>query len=364
MKEERKWRDEMDAAFGETPEAFHRRIEQTLRSLQAEQKEEPVVKRKVNGGIALLVALLMISAIGVAAKFTGILDDITRTAAKHWVLDDAGAMVRTNGESIRNGASQATVKEWVCVGQRLFLTLSVIDPALETEGYYVPKDEDEDYLAGLERYGLTHDPMEASSSAGTAQVKSSDFRWGNEANFEILYTYEIELENMPSAYTITVPVSFSEGVGELHIAIKDTDYGKQRKFEPSAVYSFDGYTAQVTMLQASSLKTYGELKLAFDAETDAIARETTVTDYLEGLLAPEGMMTITAGEGEEIAYPTSATWSDDGLTATITLEGNPRESYPEKLAFYPRKGAGRFDGEGDWPSLSEEGAVEMELKLK
>ena len=273
-------------------------------------------------------------------------------------------MVRTNGESIRIGACQASVKEWVCDGQRLFLTLSVIDPALETEGYYVPKDEDEDYLAGLECYGLTHDPMEASSSAGTAQVKSSDFRWGNEANFEILYTYEIELENMPSAYTITLPVSCSEGVGELHIAIKDTDYGKQRKFEPSAVYSFGGYTAQVTMLQASSLKTYGELKLAFDAETDAEARETTVTDYLEGLLAPEGMMTITAGEGEEIAYPTSATWSDDGLTATITLEGNPRESYPEKLAFYPRKGAGRFDGEGDWPSLSEEGAVEMELKLK
>ena len=52
MKEERKWRDEMDAAFGETPETFHRRIEQTLRSLQAEQKEEPVVKRKVDGGIA------------------------------------------------------------------------------------------------------------------------------------------------------------------------------------------------------------------------------------------------------------------------------------------------------------------------
>ena len=71
MKEERKWRDEIDAAFGKTPDMFHRRIEQTLRSLQAEQKEEPVVKRKVNGGIALLVALLMISAIGVAAKFTG-----------------------------------------------------------------------------------------------------------------------------------------------------------------------------------------------------------------------------------------------------------------------------------------------------
>ena len=114
----------------------------------------------------------MISAIGVAAKFTGILDDITRTAAQHWVLDDAGAMVRTNGESIRIGSCQASVKEWVCDGQRLFVTLSVIDPALETEGYYVPKDEEEDYLAGLERYGLTHDPMEASSSAGTAQVRS------------------------------------------------------------------------------------------------------------------------------------------------------------------------------------------------
>ena len=51
MKEERKWRDEMDAAFGKTPDMFHQRIEQTLRSLQAEQKEEPVVKRKVNWGI-------------------------------------------------------------------------------------------------------------------------------------------------------------------------------------------------------------------------------------------------------------------------------------------------------------------------
>ncbi len=209
MKEERKWRDEMDAAFGETPETFHRRIEQTLRSLQAEQKEEPVVKKESKWGIAL-VALLMISAIGVAAKFTGILDDITRTAAKHWVLMMQAQWCGQTGKRIRIGACQASVKEWVCDGQRLFLTLSVIDPALETEGYYVPKDEDEDYLAGLERYGLTHDPMEASSSAGTAQVKSSDFRWGNEANFEILYTYEIELENMPSAYTITLPVSCSE----------------------------------------------------------------------------------------------------------------------------------------------------------
>ena len=54
MKEERKWRDEMDAAFGKTPDMFHRRVEQTLRILQAEQKEEPVVKRKVNGELRFL----------------------------------------------------------------------------------------------------------------------------------------------------------------------------------------------------------------------------------------------------------------------------------------------------------------------
>ena len=163
MKEERKWRDEMDAAFGKTPDMFHRRVEQTLRSLQAEQKEELVVKRKVNWGIALLAALLMISAIGVAAKFTGILDDITRTAAQHWVLDDAGAMVRTNGESIRIGACHASVKEWVCDGQRLFVTLSVIDPALETEGYYVPKDEDrsEEHTSELQSPGISRMPSSA-----------------------------------------------------------------------------------------------------------------------------------------------------------------------------------------------------------
>ena len=107
------------------------------------------MKRKVNGGIALLVALLMISAIGAAAKFAGILDDITLHSGETLGI---GRCRRNgadeNGESIRIGACQASVKEWVCDGQRLFLTLSVIDPALETEGYYVPKDEDEDYLAG------------------------------------------------------------------------------------------------------------------------------------------------------------------------------------------------------------------------
>ncbi len=29
------------------------------------------------------------------------------------------------------------------------------------------------------------------------------------------------------------------------------------------------------------------------------------------------------------------------------------------LVFYPRNGASVFDGEGEWPSLSEKGAVEL-----
>lgn len=362
MKTKKNWRDEMDEAFGETPEIFHQRVEQTLRSLQIHQKEERIVKRKVNGGIALLAALLLISAIGMAAKFTGVLDYITHTAAKNWVLDDAEAMVHADGEQISIGACKASVKEWVCDGRRLFATLSVIDPALETEGYYVPKDEDEDYLAGLENYGLSHDLMEASSSDGKVWVNSSDFQWGDEKQFEILYTYEIELEDMPSAYTITLPVSCSAGNGELHIAVKDADYGKLRAFEPSDAYDFDGYTAQITMLQSSLLRTYGELTLTFDEETDDETREAILSDYLEGLLAPEGELDIHAGEGEEIAYPTGAAWQKDRLTAIITLEGNPRESYPETAAFYPRKGASQFDGEGDWPKLSEQGAIEIKME--
>ena len=127
-------------------------------------------------------------------------------------------------------------------------------------------------------------------------------------------------------------------------------------------YDFDGYTAQITMLQSSLLRTYGELTLTFDEETDDETREAILSDYLEGLLAPEGELDIHAGEGEEIAYPTGAAWQKDRLTAIITLEGNPRESYPETAAFYPRKGASQFDGEGDWPKLSEQGAIEIKME--
>ena len=223
----------------------------------------------------------------------------------------------------------------------------------------MPKDEDEDYLAGLEHYGLTHELMEASSDDGYVQVRSADFDWGDETRFEILYTYEIELENMPSTFTVTIPVSCSAGESELSIAVTSTDYGTMCSFEPSEIHTFDGYTAQITLLKASSLRTYGELKLVFDTSIDAQTRENIAGDYTEGLLAPKGHLDICAGEGEEIAYPTSMLWQDNGLICTISLEGNPRKTYPDALVFYPRNGASVFDGEGEWPSLSEKGAVEL-----
>lgn len=359
MKEERKGLDELDTAFGKTPDMFHRRVEQTLRILQTERTEECKMKRKANGAIVLLVALLLISAVGAAAKFSGVLDFITNTAASNWVLDDAEAMVHTDGDSVSIGACTASIKEWVCDGRRLFVTISVIDPALATEGYYVPKDEDEDYLAGLEHYGLTHGLMEASSADGCVQVRSADFGWGDEARFEILYTYEIELENMLNTFTVTIPVSCSSGKSTLSISVTSADCGAIRSFGPSEIQSFDDYTAQITRLEASSLRTYGELKLVFDASADAQTREKIAGDYMEGLLTPNDGLNIHAGEGEEIAYPTGAVWQNDELIYVISLEGNPRENYPDVMTFYPRKGASTFDGEGEWPPLSKEGSVNI-----
>ena len=358
MKEER---DRLNEAFGKTPDIFHQRVEQTLVTLQTEKPEKHAMQKKVNWGLALLAALLLLSAVGAAVKFTGVLDFLTNTASKNWVLDDAGAMVHTDGDSVSIGFCTASVKEWICDGRRLFATISVVDSTLQTEGYYVPKDEDEDYLAGLEHYGLTHDLMEAFSDQGSVQVRSSDFRWGDEQKYEILYTYEIELEAMPDAYTITIPVSCSEGESTLTIDVTSADCAKMMEFEPSEIFTFEGYTAQITQLSTSSLRTYGELKLVFDTSTDEYLRENTVGDYAEGLLAPEGSLDIIAGEGEEIAYPTGTVWTEDGLTCTISLEGNPREAYLEKIAFYPRNGASTFDGEGEWPPLSEDGAVKMKL---
>lgn len=179
MKEGKEWLNELDASLGETPDMFHRRVEQTLRILQTERTEACITKRKVNGAIVLLAALLLLSAVAVAAKFTGVLvsSPTQRQKIGYW-MTRAQWCIQRMGDSVSIGACTASIREWVCDGQRLFATIGVIDPALATEGYYVPKDEDEDYLAGLEHYGLTHELMEASSDDGYVQVRKRRLRLG------------------------------------------------------------------------------------------------------------------------------------------------------------------------------------------
>ncbi len=211
----------------------------------------------------------------------------------------------------------------------------------------MPKDDDEDYLAGLEHYGLTHELMEASSDDGYVQVRSADFDWGDETRFEILYTYEIEPENMPSAFTVTIPVLLLSGRKRVVDCRNKHGLRNHAQLRAFCIYVLDGYTAQITLLKASSLRTYGELKFVFDTSIDAQTRENIAGDYTEGLLAPKGHLDICAGEGEEIAYPTSMLWQDNGLICTISLEGNPRKTYPDALVFYPRNGASVFDAKAN-----------------
>lgn len=195
MKEGKEWLNELDASLGETPDMFHRRVEQTLRILQTERTEACTTEKKGEWSNRPACSAAPTICRRCSGKVHRRIGFHHQHEAKNWVLDDAGAMVHTeDGDRVSIGACTASIREWVCDGQRLFATIGVIDPALATEGYYVPEDEDEDYLAGLEHYGLTHELMEASSDDGYVQVRSADFDWGDETRFEILYTYEIELE--------------------------------------------------------------------------------------------------------------------------------------------------------------------------
>ena len=88
---------------------------------------------------------------------------------------------------------------------------------------------------------------------------------------------------------------------------------------------------------------------------------------MEGMVAPEGVMDAVAGEGEEIALPRTGRWSADGLTYAISLLGNPREAYPQTVAFYPRWGMEDVDLDAAkvvYPPLSQEGAAVFELRAQ
>ena len=362
MSDKKRFSHQMDEALGETPQIFHDRIEMTLHKLKTQERQTKKLDHKVRWGVVLAAALLTVSALGAAAKLTGVFGFITHTAAKNWVLNDANKMLHIGGEKIQIGECTAQVKEWVCDGKILLVSICVDDPALEQEGHYVPKDEDEDYLAGLENYGLQYSREGVSCSAGQAWVNSYDFEWENEAKNEILYTYEVELSDMSETFTVTFPVSCSEGDGKLDIDVNSADYGKQRLFAPSDAVKMEGYTAQVTGMQATPLHTYAELTLTFEPELSQEERERIAGDYMEGMLVPEERTDVIAGEGEEIAYPVMSTWLADGTVCTIQLRGNPREDYPQMVSYCPRLGASVYDGEGEYPKMSMEGAVKMQVR--
>ena len=63
-----------------------------------------------------------------------------------------------------------------------------------------------------------------------------------------------------------------------------------------------------------------------------------------------------------IAYPVMSTWLADGTVCTIQMRGNPREDYPQMVSYCPRLGASVYDGEGEYPKMSMEGAVKMQVR--
>ena len=363
---EREIRDALERAYGETPQAFHGRVRDTLLDIRRGERE-PVMKRKLGWGAALVLALLLASTAAVAANLTGVLGFITNTASKTWVLDEASDIVHLDAASASVGNCTAKISEWACDGEVLVVTLNVVDPALATEGYYVPEDEDEDYLAGLENYGLTHMPGALRVSAGEIGGKSLDFYWGDEEACEIIYAFEAPLQNAPDAFTVTVPFSCSAGEGELSFDVTSADFGRVREFalpEPSA---FDGYALAVTKCKGTALYTYMAMELTFDEATPQARREEIAEAYMEGMVAPQGVMDTVAGEGEEIALPRRSRWSQDERAVFIELLGNPRQTYPQTAAFYPRWGMDDVDLDAEkvvYPPLSQEGAVIFDLRAR
>lgn len=363
MKDERKLKELLELAYEPTQQAFHQRVQETLCRMKSETvREEKTVKRKIRWAVAALAALLFISAAGIAANMDRVLGFITNTMAKNWVLDEARDMTHRDAATAALGSCTAAVTEWVSDGERLIVSVCLIDPALKTEGHFVPEDEEEEYLGGLSHYGLYHGPQEIFLSEGTAGSKSWNFEWGDESKNEIIYTFDALLADVPDAFTVTVPVKCSEGVMELRFDVSRDDFGHVHRFEDSAVMRAEGYAVQIVDFRATALRTYAALILTFDENIPVITRSEIMSDYMDGLGVPEGRMDAVAGEGEEIVMARTGRWSEDGLSCTIELSGNPREEYPDQMVYCPRWGMHDYDWEGDLPPLSMEGAIEMELK--
>jgi len=355
VKEMNELLDRLDLAYEPTPEAFHHRVQNTLAQIRNENAQKRPVRR-IHWAAILAATLMLLCAIAAAANMNHIIAFITNTMAKNWVLDDTQNMLHTNAASAALGECTACVSEWMCDGETLYVSIRLTDPDLQHV------EADAHYLGGLNHYALYHGPQDVQLSDGLAGSASWDFARVDENENSIIYTLETPVEVSADRFVVTIPVVCSQGKMNLSVEVHRSDFGRVRMFEPSAILQAEGYTAQITRFKATALRSYATLEIAFDKSMPEVRRPEIVTDYLEGLGIPEGKMNAIAGEGEEMVMARSATWSEDGLTCTIELRGNPREDYPKTMVYCPRWGMHAYEGEGEMPPLSMEGAVLMEMK--
>ena len=348
MKETKDLRELLDTAFEETPDDFHRRVQDTLVKMKCmEHRKEHVVKKKMSWGVAVLAALLIMSAMGVAAKLSDVLSYITNTAAQNWVLDEAQNMLHEDVAETKVNDCMVALSEWICDGETLYVCVNVVDPALESESHYV-----EQYGPGKIRL----------SSGDVVGGMTWHYMRGDEESNEIIFVMEQKIANVPDAFTVEIPITCSAAEGGVRFNVTREDFGAIRYFEPSELVQLQGYTAQIVNFRATALRTYATLNLTFDESVPTITRNEIVSDYMDGLGVPEGRLDAVAGEGEEIVMPRTGKWSEDGLVYTIEMNGNPREQYPDTMVYCPRWGMHDYDWEGDMPPLSMDGAVVMRLK--
>lgn len=355
MKEMNELLDQLDLAYEPTPEAFHHRVQNTLAQIRNENAQERPVRR-IRWAAVLAATLMLLCAIAAAANMNHIIAFITNTMAKNWVLDDAQNMLHTNAASAALGECTACVSEWMCDGETLYVSIRLTDPDLQRV------EADAHYLGGLNRYALYHGPQDIQLSDGLAGSANWNFARDAEHENSIIYTLEIPVEVSADCCIVTIPVVCSQGKMSLSFEVQRSDFGWVRMFELSAVLQAEGYTAQITRFKATALRSYATLKIVFDESMPEVRRHEIVTDYLEGLGVSEGKLDAIAGEGEEMVMARSAEWSEDGLICTLELRGNPREDYPQTIVYCPRWGMHAYEGEGEIPPLSMDGAVAMEMK--
>ena len=325
--------------------------------------ESPVMKRKVSVSMVFVFVLLFATVGAVAGNINHIFDFMTNTVAKNWVLDEAENMLHDDVEHTGLNNCTLLLDEWICDGEHLYVSIEIHDPALETEGHFVPEDPEEEYLGGLMHYVSLYGLKTPTISSGSIQNREWNFEWADEEENVIRYTSRYALDDVSTdPFTVILPVLCSAGEFEMHYDIHHTDFGTVRDYQLPTPLTTHEYKLEITRLRSTALHTYADAKLTFDSSVTDERREEIAYAYLDGLLAPFGRLDIVEGEGEEIALPRSLRWSEDKVTAWIEIEGNPRESYPEKVAYYPRWGMLDYDWEGEKPSLSEENALIIDWK--